>query len=588
MKKQIYTTFHKLIILLLIVFWIFSIHKYLQDEDFSLTSLDGRHIASALKFSSSSEMLRNDFITGEFKSKYPNLGTISIRFKTSNRINEDTLLFRIKESVSNEWYYQAKYKVDQFRDDKLFPFGFPLIQNSKGKTYYFEIVSLDGTKDNAIGLSGRFPSFVSKHVYTKEFLLKNPKDLVYFLVNKFVSIFGDRGVLSTIFVYFLPLFYYLVFTWFGYSPMIPILIIVFSIFLDFLVGETTKSFFPLAIGFAWILPMIKFKIHHKVSAILGLGFLSLIPLFWVFKSSLLAEKTAIYAFLLFISATMQQIYVYYWQIKTVSPKTFWKNLYLEWHNTLKFIYFVAIGEIVISAGYVYAKKTVGKKFLALIIYKLSEPMSKTYIATSEFVANTVLVSVKLLKLSHKYGPYFIFSWLVWLNYYKIKSHRQFYEDFYQSNQQDIFWKGTGQYLTIALVIFVVTFVLFQYKKNLRAKTILAILLLILNYQTSNIIFNATTAYKYDVILYSVSPKRATLWDEVKITGRNFREMPFKGRVYINDVEHMILSWTDRRIIFQADPTKTKTGEVKIIDFYGKESDTIHLDYYDLQTNELIK
>lgn len=588
MKAKISQILTKLTIFLLFIFWILSVYQYLKDEDFSLTSLDGRYSAGTLKFSSSSEMIAGDFISGEFKSKYDNLGTILVRFKTFKRINDDVLTFRMKESVSNDWYYEAEYKTDQFQDGKLFPFGFPLIIDSEGKTYSFEIRSNNGEKENSVGLNGNFPSFVSKHVFTKEFLLSKPSSLVYFLVNKFIGIFGDRGVLLAAFNYSLPLIYFLIFTLFGYSPMIPILVIFLSIVVDLIVGASPHRFFSIAIGFAWILPVFKFKIHHKVSSILGLAFLGFMALSWIFKEAALAEKLAIYALILFITAAAQQIYALYWKVETISPKAFWKRMFLEFRNTLKFIYFVARGDIVVTAGQIKAKHSPGKKLLAIIIYRLEAPMFKTYLVFSKLTTLSIILLVKTLKLGYRYGPLLIFILMVLVNLTKTQSYLHFYQDFYPVDQNNIFWKSLGKYLVFVSIILIVLYFIKQHRHKLREKLILASLLLILYFQTSIILFNSATSYKYDIIIWSISPKKATLWDEVRITGRNFREMPFEGEVYIDGIEHRVLSWSDREIIFQADPTKTKTGEVKIVDYYGKESGTIHLDYYDLQTNQLIK
>ena len=68
---------------------------------------------SDLKFSQVYEMLKGDYVYGEFYSQYPNLGTVRVRFNTFGRINDDELIFRIKEKSSPGWYYENKYKTDQ-------------------------------------------------------------------------------------------------------------------------------------------------------------------------------------------------------------------------------------------------------------------------------------------------------------------------------------------------------------------------------------------------------------------------------------------------------------------------------------------
>lgn len=106
---------------------------------------------------------------------------------------------------------------------------------------------------------------------------------------------------------------------------------------------------------------------------------------------------------------------------------------------------------------------------------------------------------------------------------------------------------------------------------------------------TNYLYVKTTQFQYDIRLWSVSPRKATLWDGIKLSGRNFRDMPFQGKVYIDGVEHTVISWNDQQIIIQADPTKTSSGEIKVIDYYGKESvNTLPIEYYDFDTKEMVE
>ena len=105
------------------------------------------------------ELFKGDKLSAKFKSDYNNLGIISVLFNTHGRINDDYLLFSIKEVGSDKWYYSNKYKVDQFQDYQYFPFGFPELSNSKGKTYQIEIESLNGTEGNSVQVVVKNKSF---------------------------------------------------------------------------------------------------------------------------------------------------------------------------------------------------------------------------------------------------------------------------------------------------------------------------------------------------------------------------------------------------------------------------------------------
>ncbi len=123
-------------------------------------------------------------ISGEFSPKENYLGQVLIRFYNYNRINTDSLTFRIKEKGASSWYYENSYKTDQFLPDNLFTFGFPIIPNSKGKIYDFEVVSLNGTPEESVSLSRVSPLAALSFQYPKTLLVKNPKLAVGFLESK--------------------------------------------------------------------------------------------------------------------------------------------------------------------------------------------------------------------------------------------------------------------------------------------------------------------------------------------------------------------------------------------------------------------
>ncbi len=141
------------------------------------------------------------------------LGQVAVRFYNYDRINEDSVLFRIREKGSKSWYYEHIYKTDQFQPHHLFPFGFPVIHNSRDKQYQIEIISQSGKPDDAVTLSSHQPKVTSAHQYPKQELLSNPSLLIEFVVNKvkyshvsldtFIS-FGKYVhiiTLSTVFLY---------------------------------------------------------------------------------------------------------------------------------------------------------------------------------------------------------------------------------------------------------------------------------------------------------------------------------------------------------------------------------------------------
>lgn len=132
----------------------------------------------------SGEFIKGKRITGQFNPKENYLGQVLIRFYTYNRINTDSLTFRIRQKGSGNWYYEHTYKTDQFLPDNLFTFGFPVISDSKGKTYEFEIESVDGTPEESVTLSKVDPLAALSFQYPKSLLIKNPSLALTFLMSK--------------------------------------------------------------------------------------------------------------------------------------------------------------------------------------------------------------------------------------------------------------------------------------------------------------------------------------------------------------------------------------------------------------------
>lgn len=96
-------------------------------------------------------VLAGDIYKQTFISETDEFGIIAVKFSNFSDISSDVLIFRIKESGQDGWYYENHYKVDQFQNDQYFPFGFPVISNALGKVYVFELESLSGTPDDSIG-----------------------------------------------------------------------------------------------------------------------------------------------------------------------------------------------------------------------------------------------------------------------------------------------------------------------------------------------------------------------------------------------------------------------------------------------------
>lgn len=178
--------------------------KQVFQEDSSLTSLVHWHPwpVSAL---TGVEILAGQKITGEFKAPENRLGTISMRIYDFGRDNKDQIVFRLKEKNTSGWLYQKTYETSGMRGSYFWPFGFPPLENSGGKTYRFEIESLQGTPDDAIALLPQEKIFISKYSYPKSWLKDHKEEILPFFLKKIFLPFTRMDTVSWKYIFILPL-----------------------------------------------------------------------------------------------------------------------------------------------------------------------------------------------------------------------------------------------------------------------------------------------------------------------------------------------------------------------------------------------
>lgn len=164
----------------------FGIIKALDYKDTSPTV-----IVSEQKFKNNTnhKIVAGDKISEEFTAKNNQLGIIAIKFNTDNPVENEYLLFKIKETSSDQWHYVSKYRVDQFKLSQYFPFGFPQISDSKNKQYLFELEFLGEDKTKSLEVLMKNSPFLIKYSYPYQYLLQNKNEIASFLLKKVASFF---------------------------------------------------------------------------------------------------------------------------------------------------------------------------------------------------------------------------------------------------------------------------------------------------------------------------------------------------------------------------------------------------------------
>lgn len=179
------------------------------------------------------ELLSSDVVRGELKALSNYLGIVKVRFTNFGRINDNTVIFRVKEKNQKQWYYENEYKTNQFQDHGYFPFGFPPIQDSMNKEFVFEITSENATPGDAVGISSISPNvstvyeipFLITITDTSRFIrmvMHSPFDFLLAITHAFIF---DTLLLSA---FFFPILLYLFIILFfdrrGFSILFPMLV----------------------------------------------------------------------------------------------------------------------------------------------------------------------------------------------------------------------------------------------------------------------------------------------------------------------------------------------------------------------------
>lgn len=189
-----------------------SFRSYIQHRDFSDKSLV--------------LLSQNVIVSGEFIATEPQLGIVSFRFQRPDTETTASVVFRIKEKGSKEWYYEHAYTENQLHVYDWYPFGFPMIEHSGGKTYQFELKGISERNEDAVLL-------LQNRGYLVQYLLPNERLFIpFYRIFLLLQDNMNRTVTGKMIIYggFLSMLF--LFSFFSHKlPIIVKKIIMISIFL---------------------------------------------------------------------------------------------------------------------------------------------------------------------------------------------------------------------------------------------------------------------------------------------------------------------------------------------------------------------
>lgn len=287
----------------------------LQDSGTNLLSLKSQFGDEVFLKSNHDGLFKGQKVVIRFKADQDNLGIFSVRFHTFERINDDVVVFRIKEADSKNWYYENKYLTDQFQWDELFTFGFPIISDSKDKEYIIEIESLNGSYNKAVAISKKHPVAEAQFKFNKNSLLQDQNSLAEFLYKKVINSIGSGTFIFKSLVFLLPLIYY-IFWLFRSKFKVEhkywlLTTFTFILYLYILLVPTINRDVHLYFLIFWFISIFFLKLESSVSFLFALIYLitTAILVFLDYENS--AEKSAIFVYFFLLSATFQLMYEHF-------------------------------------------------------------------------------------------------------------------------------------------------------------------------------------------------------------------------------------------------------------------------------------
>lgn len=484
-------------------------------------------------------LLQGDIFSGDFQTNFKNLGQVAIRFFNFNRDSDDILEFRLKESNSNEWFYVARHKTDQFLPDAFFPFGFPIMQNSENKSFHVEIESLRGSTESGIAISKEEPQAVAIYDFTKTEIFASRINFLNFIVNKGRDIIVHPKLLSSLLLYSLPAIFYLVLVFSGSLYILPLGFIGIILSIQISTADNIHVFQYILIPFLWLGLSRLHELSYRITVIIS-GILLLFGITCLLKSnSSLAENYLTWGYLFLFTGFFQLILS---QKKSplgrISPRQFFDSLYVQ---------------------------------SEMLLFKSRQVFIFLTEKTEGFGGN--LFKLTVLAIITLGTGFFAFN-----SFSKLANLQHIYSEYYGTNGFYYFLRFNSLKLIILYIfsVFVGIKSFKFYRYHLPA--ILIIVLVISFFQPRLVGMDKSTLVVPRITTISPNTIHES-WTDVVVNGHNFKDLPFEGKVVLGGVDqYLIISWTDKKIIFRTNPDTTKTGKLIVITKDGKKSNQVELKY----------
>lgn len=306
---------HKIIIIsvigLSIGMWFMSLFVF--GNPYGFFSIENIHSKKSIVQQKTTKLLKEETVKIEIKAVESNLGIMSMRFGEYVKTGvEDTIQFRIKEKDANVWYHTSTIQSGAIEYQSLYPFGFPLIADSKGKSYVIEITSLAGDEKNAITIDVNNPRVSTVYILSRQMVMKDFSTLRSFVMLKFITVFHNFNRVALSLIWLLPLLLFWTRKKTSAAQIIMPLMTLIAIAADILFIRGNSSSILLCLGCLWVISSFRYSINSAANYIIVMLILiAWIPFLFIFPRSMQEKLNVwVYFFLLFgaIKSVIEELF----------------------------------------------------------------------------------------------------------------------------------------------------------------------------------------------------------------------------------------------------------------------------------------
>lgn len=295
--------------------WALLVIMRSSDNDISFSILTNRYGRENLVSAKPGEYMTGEIITGEFMAREDNLGIVSLRLDTDHVIDADKVILRLKEKGKNDWYYENRYRITKLANTSRFPFGFPVIHNSRGKIFRFEVEIIRGAPGNALQLNTDYPVYTAHYKFYKNELMKSPIKFAAFLAKKVAYYFSNpRTLTSTFGVLLIPLLLWAVVRTFyrklRVAHIAVFLVLYLTVYEALYIVKLSETIILLITG-AVLIPFSYLKLKSGTSFIFAFAYLVFMSLLFFAGDEHAIQAVAIWAYAFLILGLFQS----YWELR---------------------------------------------------------------------------------------------------------------------------------------------------------------------------------------------------------------------------------------------------------------------------------